>query len=80
MYVIEDADTGKRIEDPMTNKQDAMREFNETVRLIRKGMESNRGRGGGMGGFMGGSGAPDFGLGLGPKDDEDDDGGPFRFM
>lgn len=83
MYVIEDADTGGRIEDPFTNKQRAEQEFRQTVSDIRRGMESNQSVGGPRGsgtiaGFMGesgGDGGPGLpGMGLGH--DEDDDDGP----
>jgi hypothetical protein len=89
MYVIEDGDTGARIEDPFTSKQRAKQEFRQTVSDIRRGMESNQSGGGplgsGIGSFMGGEesggGGPTIPGMSGSVDstDEDDDGPQLPF-
>jgi len=71
MYVIEDKDTGGNIEDPFTNKNKAMREFNQTIKDIERGMESSQsGSGSRVGGDM------SF-LGDLSQGEDDDGGGPY---
>lgn len=39
-FVIRDADTKQRIEDPFRTKSRAIQEFRETVRLVEKGQQA----------------------------------------